>query len=88
MKVLMIVWRYITLVRITTSRQKNNQREYLKLEYQQIVQIVIFNSIKQSRNIIHHENFDVLRKIGRRYGDDDIPSWSVGQLNIYSNCNE
>lgn len=30
--------------------------------------------------IIHHENFDVLRKIGRRYGDDDIPSWSVGQL--------
>lgn len=31
-------------------------------------------------DIIHHENFDVLRKIGRRYGDDDIPSWSVGQL--------
>ena len=30
--------------------------------------------------IIQHENFDVLRKIGRRYGDDDIPIWSVGQL--------
>ncbi len=30
--------------------------------------------------IIQHENFDALRKIGRRYGDDDIPSWSVGQL--------